>query len=237
MSGKRFNPRLPSTYRPYASLSAIADTMTAAKLAGRRATSLGFVGQSGMAVGATPVYEPPADWWAIKTEVGAGEYTVHRQIWDTSGAGVFADDPRSDSMPAWHVGLVASIAVGTILMGRVMPLLDGTLAMLFGPVQGVGLYQVSRDGGVAGDKTTDCTWTYTVMNLVGTTVKKDSAGNDAVLMTPATSRLHFVAYWYAGQNRGAPLGLTSNYALAAYDGSDLILLTCFGEIGKEEICT
>jgi len=101
------------------------------------------------------------------------------------------------------------------------------------PGSDVFLCRVVKDGGVAGDAAADCTWTYEVTDLAGNTLKKDDAGNDAAAMTPVAPRQRFCEYWYAGEDR-APA--TSAYALAAYDGADLVLLTCFSEIPKEDTC-
>lgn len=89
---------------------------------------------------------------------------------------------------------------------------------------------VTKDGGVAGSDTTECTYTYIVKLLDDTTVL-------ATTVTPETPRLHYCGYWYAGETRTAPAAATSRYAIACYDTSgNLKLLQCFGEIGKDNDC-
>ena len=97
---------------------------------------------------------------------------------------------------------------------------------------------VTKDGGVAGGETAECTWTYTVKALDDTAVlPKNSDGDDAEGMTLETPRYHFCAYWYAGETRTAPAVATSRYGLACYDnGGDLHLLVCYGEIQKDDPC-
>ena len=97
---------------------------------------------------------------------------------------------------------------------------------------------VTKDGGVAGSESTECTYTYTVKALDdATTLRKNAAGDNATGMTPEVPLLHYVAYWYAGETRTAPAVATSRYALACYDNDgDLHLLICYGEIGKDDAC-
>jgi len=97
---------------------------------------------------------------------------------------------------------------------------------------------VTKDGGVAGGAAAECTYTYIVKALNdSTTLKKNTAGDDATEMTPEVPRLHYTEYWYAGETRAAPAVATSRYGLAAYDnGGDLRLLKCYGEIAKDTSC-
>jgi len=88
---------------------------------------------------------------------------------------------------------------------------------------------VTKDGGASGDESSECTWTYTVKQLDDETVL-------ATAMTPQVPRLHYVGYYYAGELRPAPFAYTSRYGLACYNGPTLILLVCFGEIGKDGGC-
>jgi hypothetical protein len=90
---------------------------------------------------------------------------------------------------------------------------------------------VAKDGGVAGDETTDCSWTYTVKDMAGTTMPKNAAGDAAEDIEPVKPRLTHVQYTYAGDG-------TTTYALACYDGSgNLVLLDCLGEVPVQIDCT
>ena len=97
---------------------------------------------------------------------------------------------------------------------------------------------VTKDGGVSGGAAAMCTYTYTIMALDDTTVlPKNNALDAAEAMVPERPRLHNVRYFYSGQSRGGPLGVTSRYALAAYDDEgDLHLLVCYGEIADNTAC-
>jgi len=89
---------------------------------------------------------------------------------------------------------------------------------------------VTKDGGVAGDASTECSYTYTVKKLNDST----ELGTE---VTPEAPRLHYVAYWYAGETRtGATGDTTSRYGLACYASGSLVLLYAFGEIPKEDAC-
>ena len=109
-----------------------------------------------------------------------------------------------------------------------------------GPGQSPGgavfLCLVQKDGGDPGGEAQECTWTYKVKDLAGNTLKKDDADNDAEEMTPLIPRLHYCEYWHADADREGGLGRTTVYALAAYDGLDLVLIQCFGEIAKRDDC-
>ncbi len=97
---------------------------------------------------------------------------------------------------------------------------------------------VTQDGGVAGSKTAECTYTYTVKALDdATTLRKNNAGDLATGMTPERPRYHYVEYWYAGETRTAPATATSRYGEACYDSNgDLHLLVAYGEIDKDTAC-
>ncbi|MBE3133087.1 MAG: hypothetical protein IMZ55_06415 [Acidobacteria bacterium] len=88
--------------------------------------------------------------------------------------------------------------------------------------------KVEKDGGVAGDDATECSYTYTVKDLSGNTLD--------TTVTPETPRLHYTAYWYAGETRTLPNVATSVYGLACWDGATLVLLQCFGEVAKDDAC-
>lgn len=93
----------------------------------------------------------------------------------------------------------------------------------------VFVVKVTKDGsGVSGSASADCTYTYTVKDLAGVTL--------GAALTPQTPRLHYVAYWYAGETRTAPAVATSIYGLACWDADTLVLLHCFGEIAKDDPC-
>ena len=79
--------------------------------------------------------------------------------------------------------------------------------------------KVTKDGGVAGDDATDCTWTYTVKDLFGNTL--------GTAVAPERARYSHVAYTYAPND---------SYGLACYDGETLKLLVCFGEIETSGPC-
>jgi hypothetical protein len=88
--------------------------------------------------------------------------------------------------------------------------------------RGVELVKVTKDGGAAGSAVDSCTFTYTV---------KDLAGNQlATEQTPARPRLPLIAYLAGGED-----GRTA-YALAARDGSTLVLLYVLGEIPDAGDC-
>jgi len=109
---------------------------------------------------------------------------------------------------------------------------------------------VTKDAGDSGGAAAECTWTYTVKELDDSTVlEKNVAGDAATGMTPQVPRLHYVAYWYAGETRTdvSPLVATSRLALACRLstadkpvtgdlGGDLRLLICFGEMPKSSGC-
>ena len=86
---------------------------------------------------------------------------------------------------------------------------------------------VTKDGGVSGGAAAECTYTYTVKNLAEDVTL-------GTLVTPQVPRLHFCAYWFAGETRTAPAVATSRRGLAYYDeNGTLILQHVPGEIGKE----
>ena len=97
---------------------------------------------------------------------------------------------------------------------------------------------VTKDGGVVGSDSTECTWTYTVKELDDTTIlRKNTTGDAATAITPETPRLHYCAYWYAGETRTAPAAATSRYGLACRAANgDLTLLVCYGEIATDDVC-
>ena len=86
----------------------------------------------------------------------------------------------------------------------------------------VVLVKVTKDGGAAGSAVDSCTFTYTV---------KDLAGNQlATEQTPARPRMPLVAYLAGGED-----GRTA-YAMAARDGTTLVLLYVLGEIPDAGDC-
>ena len=88
---------------------------------------------------------------------------------------------------------------------------------------------LTKYDGVSGGAAAECTWRYTVLAL-------DDSTTLATAVTPETPRLHYVAYWYAGETRDAPAAATSRYGLACYDNTGALhLLAAFGEIGKQKI--
>lgn len=89
---------------------------------------------------------------------------------------------------------------------------------------------LTQDGGAAGGAAAECTYTYTVLLL-------DDATELDTGVTPQRPRLHFIAYWYAGETRTLPNVATSRYGLAAHDADGtLLLLDAFGEIAKTTVC-
>ncbi len=89
---------------------------------------------------------------------------------------------------------------------------------------------VTKDGGASGGAAAECTYTYTVKALDDATILD-------TLVTPQVPRLHYIEYWYAGEARTTPAATTSRYALITYDsGGNLVLLQCFGELPKDDIC-
>ena len=82
------------------------------------------------------------------------------------GDGVYIDIVRSTT------GMIAKLNIGNVL-ARVPRI-----------PQGLFLVTVLKDGGTAGDATTQCNFTYTVMDILGNTLKKDKSGTDATGMTP-----------------------------------------------------
>jgi len=89
---------------------------------------------------------------------------------------------------------------------------------------------VTKDGGVSGGAAAECTWTYEVRALDDTTVLAED-------VTPEQARLHYVGYIYAGEDQGDSLGVTSRYAIAAYDATNTLrLLYVPGEIADYNVC-
>ena len=77
------------------------------------------------------------------------------------------------------------------------------------------LVTVAKDGGVAGDDETTCTWTYTVKTLGGITMETG--------ISPQQARYSDTTYLEAGA------GGRSKYALAQYVDGTLILVWVAGE--------
>ena len=86
---------------------------------------------------------------------------------------------------------------------------------------------LTQDGGDTGADDEECTYTYEVRALDDYTVLDTD-------VTPETPRLHFCAYWYAGETRTAPAVATSRYGLACLDSTGTLrLLVAYGEIAKD----
>jgi len=131
-------------------------------------------------------------------------------------------------------GVIEISHVGTGATARVNP---NRLAEKLSKRKHVIPCLVTKDGGVAGSSSTECSYTYTVKDLDDATVLRQNAYVAATGMTPEKPRHHNCAYWYAGEARDAPGGATSRYAIAcrASDGT-LKLLVAFGETPKTEEC-
>jgi hypothetical protein len=97
---------------------------------------------------------------------------------------------------------------------------------------------VAKDGGSAGSSAAQCTYTYTVKDLAGNTLKKNAAGDNATGMTPAIPRAYHTEYWYAGETRSDVGDTTSTAGLAYYslDGTLVLLIAC-GETLKDTTCS
>jgi hypothetical protein len=166
--------------------------------------------------------------------------TIRRVRWTMDGEGPgrgwrtqvwqhgLVDAPREDFQPRMGFMSVPGFNIENELPGMAcLPRDDGTMDHQVDASLPT-LVKVTKDGGVSGDAATECTWTYTVKDLAGNTL--------GTTMTPQVPRLHFTAYWYAGETRTLPNVATSIYGLAAMDGGTTLLLQCFGEIGKDDAC-
>jgi len=78
------------------------------------------------------------------------------------------------------------------------------------------LVHVTKDGGVAGEDGTTCTYTYTLKALDQSVTLAEEVG-------PTKARLAETTYLYAGEGGSSQIGL------AGWSGSNLILLEAFGE--------
>ncbi len=74
--------------------------------------------------------------------------------------------------------------------------------------------KVVKDGGEAGNKTTKCSFTYTVKTLAGNTMKKNAAGDAATGMEPAINTPTVGKMDPPADN---------TYGFAFWDGTDLVL--------------
>jgi hypothetical protein len=88
---------------------------------------------------------------------------------------------------------------------------------------GLRLVKVSKDGGVAGTDATNCTWTYTVKTLGGTTME--------TTISPEQARYPNTTYLQAGT------GGRSEYAIAQYVSGTLKLIWVPGEIADTSTCS
>jgi len=84
------------------------------------------------------------------------------------------------------------------------------------------LVTVAKDGGIAGDPSNDCSYTYTVKSAF------DDATVIATGKTPERPRFPKTAYYYGGEGGRSNLGLWDPL------GEDLLI--CFGEIQQTEVC-
>lgn len=92
---------------------------------------------------------------------------------------------------------------------------------------GIFPVKVVKDGGVAGSPTTTCTFTYTLKDLAGTTIKKNPAGDNATSMTPLRPR-------YANCEYDQPAD--DSYGKAFFDASgNLQLYECVQEKPKGDV--
>lgn len=118
------------------------------------------------------------------------------------------------------------------------------IVRLGSPAPTTRLALVTKDGGVAGDASTNCTWTYTVKDLDDTTILKKYVGSnffDATGMTPEHGRFKMTNYRYAGETYAYPYAggtsseTTSRFALVGYDkDGGLRLLQAFGEFPYDD---
>ena len=109
---------------------------------------------------------------------------------------------------------------------RGLPEAGGSLA------GGGGVFPVmlTKYDGNPGGAAQECSYRYTVKDITETDTL-------ATAVTPETPRLHYCAYWYAGETRDAPAVATSRRGLAYYDeDGTLILSRADGEIGKNNVC-
>jgi hypothetical protein len=137
-------------------------------------------------------------------------------------------------------------AARQLLLSRTRP--DPVGAAYARPVQGLPpvppanpaklfVVLVTKDGGASGGQAAECTWTYTVEDLDDTTVLlKNSAGDDAVLLTPENVRWHYTAYWYAGQTRTTPNTATSRYGFGWRAANGDLKFWLAGEVAQEGPC-
>jgi len=187
----------------------------------------------------------------IVTNAGSGAYTITQLWWNPD-----ADPAAKYDDAVAPAGVVAKAArdylnrasgvPATATDGRAVPFWTqrrkgGRTEFLIDIGRdGGGAFpvMVTKDGGVVGSDSTECTWTYTVKELDDTTIlRKNTAGGAATAITPQTPRLHYCAYWYAGETRTAPAAATSRYGLACRAANgDLTLLVCYGEIATDDVC-
>ncbi len=96
--------------------------------------------------------------------------------------------------------------------------------------------RVEKDGGQAGGAAANCTWTYTVKDLAGNTLRH-AEGSLATGLTPQKARYCLMEYWYAGEDRGEAGGATSTYCTYCRDSAgNVVLLEALGEIDKDTEC-
>ena len=130
-----------------------------------------------------------------------------------------------DRIPATHFDLIADGLNREVRGPGAMHDARETVFCWAPPVaHRVRLVKVSNDGGAAGDASTDCTFTYSLYTLDGTTELATS-------VTPEVARLSATTYL------AAATGGRSGYALAACDEDGNWLLLCLpGERPDNSAC-
>ncbi len=175
-------------------------------------------------------------WYKIVTNVGAGEYTLAKQAWNTTSK-VF-ENVTDTQDPEYNLNVTgydclgqADGQVGTLVQGWKL-CINGTWVTLIdlGPAAGeLFAVRVLKTSGSAGNKTTQCSFVYTVKDLAGNVMnqKRDGSGDPATGMTPEKPRP-------ATGKMVAPPDDTY-YGLAFWHGVDLTLWDA-GEIYDPTPC-
>jgi len=159
----------------------------------------------------------------IVSNTGGGDYTITEQWWDPSGAGQWSDATAPlgyVQAPARDYGSCDWGKAGVIVPFWEQRAIGGALELIVNvePDPHTFGVKVTKDGGSAGNKTTQCSFTYTVKDLAGNTL--------ATAKSPSRPR----------PLKGAMDPPADNsYGLAFYDGSTLVLWDA-GETLDVEAC-
>jgi hypothetical protein len=130
--------------------------------------------------------------------------------------------PGVDKYPASQQEVLREIADRDMGGQRVRASASGFHVHTRNTEPGCFVVKVEKDGGVAGDDETDCSFTYTVKDIYGATLDTE--------VSPEQSRYPETAYLEAGADD------QSAYGIAGYDEDGNLLLLSIDEIADSSEC-